>query len=166
MSPWGPPRGRENWVRGCLPDAAFSLAREAVAQSGAGALRRVAHCCYEHAGQILLVPPPDQDSRIDLDPLEWAHLAGPLRPGERLTATIGSCAACATLVVRVAAWHPTDGHGENAVQYQTRWTPLFAPHDQDNPAPADPAARAPLPATTVGLDGQDLTPRGQPPQTR
>ncbi len=102
---------------------------------------------------------PDEDSRLQLEPLAWGHLDGPLRPGERLSAAIGACDHCAALVVSVSTWHPIDGHGENAVQYKTRWVPLFTAGDQDTQAPADPAMRAPLPATTVGLGGEDLTHR-------
>lgn len=100
---------------------------------------------------------PPEESTLALTPLEWGRLAGPLRPGERLETAIGECAACAALVVTVSTWHPDDGRGENAVQYRTRWTPLFSAHDQDTPAPADPVARAPLPATTVTLGSEEQT---------
>ena len=100
-----------------------------------------------------------EESTLALTPLEWGRLAGPLRPGERLEAAIGECAACAALVVAVSTWHSDDGRGENTVQYRTRWVPLFSARDQDTPALADPAARAPLPAATVGLAGEDRTPR-------
>ncbi|OLM28794.1 hypothetical protein Ae717Ps2_6113 [Pseudonocardia sp. Ae717_Ps2] len=105
------------------------------------------------------VDPPPEDTRLTLSAVEWGHLDEPLRPGERMSAAIGSCNSCGVLVVSVSTWHPSDGRGEHAVQYRTPWTAMYG----RNPAelvPADPAGRPPLPATLVGLTGQDLTPRG------
>lgn len=99
-----------------------------------------------------------EETRLALEPVEWGHLSGPLRPGERMSAAIGACSSCGALVVSVSTWHPTDGRGEHTVQYRTPWTAMYGP----NPAeavPADPAARPLLPVTLVGLAGQDLMPR-------
>lgn len=97
-----------------------------------------------------------EETRLALEPAEWGHLSGPLRPGEHMSAAIGACSSCGALVVSVATWHPTDGRGEHTVQHRTPWTAMYGP----NPAeavPADPAARPLLPVTLVGLAGQDLT---------
>lgn len=102
---------------------------------------------------------PSGADPADLEPIEWSHLAEPLRPGERMSAAIGACNSCGALVVSVSTWHPTDGHGEHAVQYRTPWTSMYGRNPSD-PVAADPAGRPPLPATLVGLGGEDLTPRG------
>lgn len=107
---------------------------------------------------------PPEDSRLNLTPVEWGHLTSPLRQGERMSAAIGECASCASLVVSVSTWHRSDGHGEHAVQYQTRWVPLFSARDQDVPAAADPAVRGPLPATLV--DATTGADRGRPDAPR
>lgn len=104
---------------------------------------------------------PPEESRLDLTPVEWARLDDtPLRAGERLSAGVGACASCGALVASLSTWHPADGHGVHAVQYRTPWVALYGTRDPDEPVAADPAARPPLPASVVGPDGQDLTPRG------
>ncbi|MGM0724146.1 MAG: hypothetical protein ACQEXM_27360 [Actinomycetota bacterium] len=105
------------------------------------------------------VPVAPEETRLALDPAEWGHLSGPLRPGERMSAAIGACSSCGALVVSVSTWHPTDGRGEHAVQYRTPWTAMYG-RTPDEPVPADPTARPGLPVTLVGPGGVDLTPRG------
>lgn len=90
------------------------------------------------SGPVAVSP---SESRLDLSPVEWGHLAAPLRPGEQMSAAIGECSTCGALVVSVATWNPSDGRGENSVQHQSRWVPLFSTYDQDTPTPADPSAR-------------------------
>ncbi len=107
------------------------------------------------SGPVAVAP---EETLLALEPAEWGHLDEPLRRGERMSAAIGACSSCGALVVSVSTWHPTDGHGEHAVQYQTPWTAMYGPNPAE-PVPANPAARPPLPATLVGLGGQDLTPR-------
>lgn len=104
-------------------------------------------------------PVPEEDTRLPLEPVEWGHLDEPLRPGERMSAAIGSCGHCGALVVSVSTWHPADGRGEHTVQYRTPWTAMYG-RNPDEPVPADPANRPALRPTLVGLDGTDLTPRG------
>ncbi len=104
------------------------------------------------------VQPSAEDAHLDPELIEWGNLDASLRPGERMSAAIGSCSRCRALVVSVSTWNPADGRGEHVVQYRTPWTPMYG-RNPDEPVLADPAARPPLPATLVGLDGTDLTPR-------
>lgn len=106
-------------------------------------------------------PIPAEQSRLDLAPLEWGRLDGPLREGERMSAAIGACADCGTLVVSVSTWNPADGRGENTRTYQTPWVAMYAVGGEYlAPVPAEAADR---PTDTPAIRGRAGSTR--PPAT-
>lgn len=85
---------------------------------------------------------PPEESLLNLAPVEWGRLDDTLRPGERLSAAIGACGDCGSLVVAVTTWNPADGRGENVRTYQTPWVAMYAVGGEYlAPVPADPGDR-------------------------
>lgn len=85
---------------------------------------------------------PPEESLLKLAPLEWGRLDDTLREGERLSAAIGACGDCRSLVVSVSTWNTADGHGENVQTYQTPWVAMYAIGGEYLvPVPADPEER-------------------------
>ena len=105
--------------------------------------------------------PLPEETILNLAPAEWGRLDETLREGERMSAAIGACGDCGSLVVAVTTWNPADGRGQNVRTYQTPWVAMYAVGGEyDKPVPADPADRPALRPILVSLDGTDLTPRG------
>lgn len=104
-------------------------------------------------------PIPPEQARVELAPAEWGRLDDAddtLRAGERMTAAIGACADCGSLVVSVSTWNPADGRGVHARTYDTPWVAMYAVGGEYGvPVAADPAARPALRPLVVGADGQD-----------
>lgn len=86
-------------------------------------------------------PAPDETA-LTLAPAEWNRLDETLREGERMSAAIGACGDCGSLVISVTTWNPADGRGENVRTYQTPWVAMYAVGGaHGEPVPADPAGR-------------------------
>lgn len=83
-------------------------------------------------------PTPPGESLLELAPAEWGRLDDTLRDGERMSAAIGTCGHCGSLVAAVNTWNPADGRGEDVRTYQTPWVALYAVGGEYGaPVPAD-----------------------------
>ena len=71
-------------------------------------------------------PIPPGQARLELVPVEWGRVDDSLRAGERMSAALGACAECGSLVVSVSTWNPADGRGENVRTRQTPWVAMYA----------------------------------------
>lgn len=100
--------------------------------------------------------PPEESLVGGLTRAEWRRLDDTLRGGERMSAALGACADCGSLVVSVSTWNPADGQDENARTYQTPWVAMYAVGGEYGaPVPADPTQRPELRPLVVGTDAED-----------
>lgn len=72
-----------------------------------------------------------------------------------MSAAIGACAECGSLVVSLSTWNPADGRGENTRTYNTPWVAMYAVGGDSRAAvPADPDDRPALRPLVVGATAE------------
>lgn len=115
---------------------------------------------YAHAGRL----PREDDESSENAPrvVEWMSSPdndGGRRPGEQLSAALGECSACGSLVAQLSTWHPDDAHAGAARTYGSRWVGLYETGKEDEPVDAHSSAE-PARLYTVDAAPTDLTDDG------